>query len=206
MTNELTDAEREMLAILEAITADIAVIKVDLKETLATMDRIHQDCDNYEQKRATGGEGMSNRIVNQILALSAGTLKPAAMRKITRMTPLPGYRLHVEFDDGVAGTVDLEPELSGPVFTQLRDETLFAQVRIDECGAPSWPNGADLAPDGIYAGLASQRIPADKSPGRHSGSDDRGTDGSLIGSLEKLKGWVLRGFGKRRRSANRIVI
>jgi len=62
----------------------------------------------------------------------------------------------VEFDDGVAGAVELESRLFGPVFAPLRDESLFAQVSLDEFGAPCWPNGADIAPDAIYAGLAGR--------------------------------------------------
>jgi hypothetical protein len=78
------------------------------------------------------------------------------MKRITRLSTLPGYRLSVEFDDGLAGTVELEGELFGPVFAPLRDEALFAQVHLDEFGVPCWPGGADLAPDGIYAWLTGR--------------------------------------------------
>jgi hypothetical protein len=80
------------------------------------------------------------------------------MKRITRISPLAGYRLAVEFDDGVAGTVELESDLYGPVFAPLRDEALFAQVRLDEFGVPCWPTGADLAPDAIYAQFTGQPI------------------------------------------------
>jgi Protein of unknown function (DUF2442) len=80
------------------------------------------------------------------------------MKIISKISPLAGYRLAVEFEDGVAGTVELESELFGPVFTPLRDEAVFSQVRLDEFGAPCWPNGADLAPDAIYAQLTGQPI------------------------------------------------
>ena len=80
------------------------------------------------------------------------------MKRITKISPLAGYRLAVEFEDGVTGTVELESQLFGPVFTPLRDEAVFSQVRLDEFGAPYWPNGADLAPDAIYAQLTGQPI------------------------------------------------
>jgi Protein of unknown function (DUF2442) len=80
------------------------------------------------------------------------------MNRITGISALAGYRLSVEFDDGVAGTIELEGDLFGPVFEPLRDETLFAQVRLDEFGVPCWPTGADLAPDAIYAQLTGQPI------------------------------------------------
>lgn len=80
------------------------------------------------------------------------------MNKITKISPRPGYRLEVEFEDGVKGTISIEAELSGPVFAPLRDETLFAQVALDEFGAPCWPNGADLAPDAIYTELSGRPV------------------------------------------------
>ena len=80
------------------------------------------------------------------------------MKRITGILPLAGYRLSVEFEDGVAGTIELESELFGEVFEPLRDVALFAQVRLDEFGAPCWPTGADLAPDAIYAQLTGQPI------------------------------------------------
>jgi hypothetical protein len=86
------------------------------------------------------------------------------MPRIANISALAGYRLAVEFEDGVAGTVDLESELFGPVFTPLRDEAIFVQVSLDEFGAPCWPTGADLAPDAIYAKLTGKPI---TSPSNH---------------------------------------
>ncbi len=47
------------------------------------------------------------------------------MPRVIKVDPLPEYRLHVEFDDGVAGTIDLSGELDGEVFQPLRDEAVF---------------------------------------------------------------------------------
>jgi hypothetical protein len=80
------------------------------------------------------------------------------MKRIAKISVLPGYRLAVEFEDGVTGTIGVESELFGPVFTPLRDEAVFAQVSLDEFGAPRWPTGADLAPDAIYATLTGKPI------------------------------------------------
>ena len=71
-------------------------------------------------------------------------------KRVVRVTPLPNYRLTVEFDDGVSGTVDLSDDLRGEVFEPLRDEALFSQASADEYGAVTWPNGADIAPDALY--------------------------------------------------------
>jgi hypothetical protein len=66
----------------------------------------------------------------------------------------PG-RLYVEFSDGLCGEVDLSDQLVGPMFAPLVDSTYFAQVVLDEWGAPCWPNGLDLAPDGLHARLTA---------------------------------------------------
>ena len=75
------------------------------------------------------------------------------MEQVTRVEALPGYRLRVEFADGVRGEVELADRLFGPVFEPLKDEDLFDRVTIDEFGVVCWPNGADLAPDALYARL-----------------------------------------------------
>jgi hypothetical protein len=66
---------------------------------------------------------------------------------------LGDYRLHLRFEDGAEGVVDLAPHLSFQgVFEPLRDPAYFAQFRVDpELGAVAWPNGADLDPDVLYA-------------------------------------------------------
>jgi hypothetical protein len=71
------------------------------------------------------------------------------MPRVVKVALLPQYRLLVEFDYGVASTVDLSGELDGEVFQPLRDEAAFRQVTVDEFGAVCWPNGPDLAPDAM---------------------------------------------------------
>ena len=61
-----------------------------------------------------------------------------------RVEALGGYRIHVEFEDGTAGEIDLSDRLFGPVFEPLRDENEFRKVVVDEFGAVAWPCGADL--------------------------------------------------------------
>ncbi len=77
------------------------------------------------------------------------------MEKIVHIQARPPFRLYVEFDDGVSGEVDLSGRLNGPVFAALRDPEFFAQVHLDELGAPVWPNGADIAPDSLHDRLVS---------------------------------------------------
>lgn len=81
------------------------------------------------------------------------------MYRVTAVHPLDGYRLAVEFEDGLRGEIDLADRLFGPVFEPLRDLAVFRAVSIDEFGVICWPTGADLAPDALHSTLAAgQRV------------------------------------------------
>ena len=61
------------------------------------------------------------------------------------------YRVEVSFSDGKIGTVDLKDSLQGPIFTPLKDKSVFSQLRMDqELDTIVWPNGADFAPEYLY--------------------------------------------------------
>lgn len=79
------------------------------------------------------------------------------MERITRLEVRPAHTLYVEFDDGTAGEYSAGEHLNGPMLAPLRDAREFAKVRLDEWGVPSWPNGADLAPDAIYDVLRARQ-------------------------------------------------
>ncbi|MDQ1290265.1 MAG: hypothetical protein QG615_47 [Nitrospirota bacterium] len=69
---------------------------------------------------------------------------------------LNGFTVWLRFSDGTQGIVDLTHELSGPMFEPLRDQTVFAQVRLHpELKTLVWPNGADLAPEFLRSRLRS---------------------------------------------------
>lgn len=76
------------------------------------------------------------------------------MLKTLKVEPRPGFKLYLEFSDGVAGEVDLSNRLVGPMFEPLRSDALFRLVGLDAFGAPCWPNGADLAPDALHQTLS----------------------------------------------------
>ena len=70
------------------------------------------------------------------------------MLNVVSVRPLHDYVLHLRFNNGVEGEVDLAEELDGEVFEPLRDTALFAGVRVDpDIRTITWPNGADLAPE-----------------------------------------------------------
>lgn len=77
--------------------------------------------------------------------------------KIIEVKSLENYRLWLRFDDGASGIVDLSAELWGPMFEPLKDKTLFAQASVHpELETVTWPNGADLAPEFLYAQAAGK--------------------------------------------------
>jgi hypothetical protein len=70
------------------------------------------------------------------------------LTKIARLEKLGGFRLRVRFTDGSAGEHDFSAMVKepGPMIEPLRDEAYFARVFL-EFGAPTWPNGFDIAPE-----------------------------------------------------------
>ncbi len=56
------------------------------------------------------------------------------MRRISKVKVLPGYRLDLEFDDGVCGIVDLPEAVDKGVFALWRDPLAFDRVRIGSSG------------------------------------------------------------------------
>jgi hypothetical protein len=80
----------------------------------------------------------------------------AAPWRLRALTVLPQCQLAVTFNDGVAGIVDVSNLVNGAdagVFEALRDPAFFASAYLD-CGAVTWPNGADLAPDAMHKAIS----------------------------------------------------
>lgn len=64
---------------------------------------------------------------------------------------LRDYKIHVTFDDGLQGIIDLEGELWGEVFEPLKNTDVFRSFRMDnELDTIVWPTGADLAPELLH--------------------------------------------------------
>jgi uncharacterized protein DUF2442 len=70
------------------------------------------------------------------------------LTKVTRLERLGGFRLHVRFSDGSEGVHDFSGMVDepGPMLEPLGDEAYFSRVFL-EFGAPTWPNGFDIAPE-----------------------------------------------------------
>jgi hypothetical protein len=87
------------------------------------------------------------------------------LRDITSVTPLSEYHLHLTFDDGVEGEVDVAKlVVFEGVFEPLRDPEFFRQVTVNrELGVICWPNEADLDTDVLYSEVTGTPLPATES-------------------------------------------
>jgi hypothetical protein len=70
------------------------------------------------------------------------------LTKVTRLEKLGHFRLRVRFNDGSGGVHDFSAMVNepGPLLEPLREKHYFERVFL-EFGAPTWPNGFDIAPE-----------------------------------------------------------
>ena len=85
------------------------------------------------------------------------------MKKIIEVQPRSAFRLHLHFNDGVEGEVDLTDLAGDSVFAAWNDDAFFRGVRLAEHGAITWGNEIDLRPDALYLPLTG-KDPADLFP------------------------------------------
>jgi hypothetical protein len=69
---------------------------------------------------------------------------------VTKAKHVKHYLIEVKFNDGTKKVIDFEPWLSGPIFKRLRSKAYFKRFFIDGLTI-AWPNGADIAPETLYA-------------------------------------------------------
>jgi hypothetical protein len=73
------------------------------------------------------------------------------------------YVIHLKFNDGAEGFVDLAEELYGTMFAPLKDVEKFKAFRVDpETNTVAWDNGADFAPEFLHDRLLIPAQPEDQ--------------------------------------------
>ena len=75
--------------------------------------------------------------------------------EIIQASYITDFKVLLKFNDGVEMTVDLENELTGSVFTPLKDKNKFRKFSI-VFNTIEWENGADFAPEYLYELAKSQ--------------------------------------------------
>ena len=85
------------------------------------------------------------------------------MKRISKVKTLPGYRLDLEFDDGVRGVVDVSEDVGKGVFAPWCDPLVFEQVSIRSSGELVWVDRIDLCPDALYLKVTGKQ-PEDLFP------------------------------------------
>lgn len=75
---------------------------------------------------------------------------------VVEVKPEADHRLFLRFKDGLSGYVRLQRENLTGALAPLQDVQFFRQVFIDD-GAVAWPGEIDLAPDAMYAEVASRQ-------------------------------------------------
>ena len=84
---------------------------------------------------------------------------------VTKVQPLPDFRIYVEITDGRRGVFDMKPYLDRGAFRELRDVHYFNQVHV-LLGAVTWPNEQDIAPETLVSEMvavdsfAANKVPA----------------------------------------------
>jgi hypothetical protein len=71
--------------------------------------------------------------------------------KVTDARYVRDYIIHVKFDDGLEGDVDLKNELDGVVFSPLKELSRFKKFKVHpELHTLVWDNDADFAPEFLH--------------------------------------------------------
>jgi hypothetical protein len=83
------------------------------------------------------------------------------LKDVISVQPLEAYQLHLRFEDGIEGVIDISKLISfSGIFSPLADLDYFATVQVNpEFGTIVWENGADLDPDVLHSIVANQPIP-----------------------------------------------
>lgn len=87
-------------------------------------------------------------------------LRPVAPWRVAEVSLLDNYRLHVTFNDGISGIVDLSKRVTADnagVFSALGDNAMFSTVHL-HLGVVTWDCGVDLAPDAMHDALAQEGV------------------------------------------------
>ena len=73
-----------------------------------------------------------------------------------RVETRPGYRIWLEYSDGVSGEMDLLDMACKGVFKAWNEPGYFDRVHIAPSGAIAWDEELELCPDALYMELTGK--------------------------------------------------
>ena len=79
------------------------------------------------------------------------------MFKIVLVKAMPGYKLMLEYSDGIKGEVDVSHLAGKGVFKKWEIPGEFEKVTIGSMGELIWGNDIDLCPDSLYLRLTGKK-------------------------------------------------
>lgn len=76
--------------------------------------------------------------------------------KVTNVSTLPGYKLHVIFDDEVSGVIDLESFIKNGIFSILKNQELFNNAYTTGYSI-AWDDELEIDAITIYAEISNKK-------------------------------------------------
>ncbi len=78
--------------------------------------------------------------------------------KISEIKALSNYKLHIKYNNGVEGDLDLSGLAGKGVFEKFNDINYFNNVWIGEGGAPTWKDEIDIDPIKPYLDITGKNF------------------------------------------------
>ena len=72
------------------------------------------------------------------------------------VTPLPGYRLWVEYNNGESGEVDLSDSAGNGLFKAWKKPGFFGKAHVNASGSAVWGDDVRIYPDDLYMKLTGK--------------------------------------------------
>ena len=92
-----------------------------------------------------------------LLPVKIDAQKVVRMCRAIAVQAQDNYMLWVQYDDGVAGRVDLSNLVGKGVFAAWTDRRVFEKVHIGPSGEIAWNDQIDMCPDAMYLKITGKK-------------------------------------------------
>jgi len=80
------------------------------------------------------------------------------MVKLLHVTPQTGFKLHLKYDDGTTGHVDVSNLIGKGVFKALTNSAVFESVTVGKHGEVRWNDDLELCADSLYLQITAKSV------------------------------------------------